>query len=163
MAEAPVTPDLVTKWFQRKLFDPYGICPEEIVGSLGQSVSLEAFLARLFELCGRIKGKELVGSPAPAYVRRIQSLHALWPGAKFILLVRDGREVCLSALSRPHPAFTGRAPIWAEDRVSASALRWERDVRLGRENGRELGPKLYYEVLYEALVAQPEEESTKIC
>jgi hypothetical protein len=163
LAKGSVTADLVTKWFQRKLFDPFGFSREEIPPSPGQSVSLESFLTQLFELCSRINGKGLVGSLAPIYVRRIRALHTLWPGAKFIHLIRDGRDVCLSALSRPPAVFAGRSTVWAEDCVSAAALWWERDMRLGRQGGRELGPELYHEVRYEALVAQPEPECVKLC
>jgi hypothetical protein len=161
--EGPVTADLVTKWVQRKLFDPFGFSREEIPAPLGQSVPLKSFLAQLFESCCRINRKGLVGSLAPVYVRRIRSLHPLWPWAKFVHLIRDGRDVCLSALSGTPPVFVSRSAVWAEDRVSASALRWERDVRLGRQSGRELGPKLYHEVRYEALVARPEQECATLC
>jgi hypothetical protein len=163
LAEGPVTSDLVTKWFQRKLFDPFGFRREEIPPSPGQSVSLESFLTQLFELCSKVKGKGFVGSLAPIYVRRIRALHTLWLGAKFIHLIRDGRDVCLSALSRPLAIFSGRSNVWAEDCVSATALWWERDMRLGRQSGRELGSELYHEVRYEALVAQPERECARLC
>src|SRR5262249_58739314 len=120
-------------------------------------------LGRLLNLCATSRGKGFVGSLSPGYVRRIRVLHGLWPSAKFIHLIRDGRDVCLSALSSPVPAFVGRSSLWAEDGVSAAALWWERDVRLGRRSGRKLGPELYHEVRYEALVASPEAECAQLC
>src|SRR5262249_8484275 len=43
------------------------------------------------------------------------------------------------------------------------ALWWERKVRLGRQGGQALTPELYYEIRYEALVAQPEDECAQLC
>jgi hypothetical protein len=163
VGEGAVTPELVTKWHQRKRFDPFEISLQEILASLGPSMPCQAFVGQLFDLCGRIKGKRIVGSLTAAYVSRIRALHGLWPQTKFIHLIRDGRDVCLSALDLPLPAFRGRSTVWTEDRVAASALWWERDVRLGRRDGRELGPELYHEIRYEALVAQPEPECAKLC
>src|SRR5262249_34311542 len=163
VAEGSVTPEMVAKWLERKLLEPFEIEGEEILALPDQSMTYKMFLPRLFDLCGRTQGKQHVGSLTPAYVRRIGALHTVWPWAKFVHIIRDGREVCLSALSRTPPALEERSAVWAEARVSASALRWERDVRLGQESGRELGQELYHEVRYEALIAQPEQECDKLC
>ncbi|MDQ3783015.1 MAG: sulfotransferase, partial [Actinomycetota bacterium] len=42
-------------------------------------------------------------------------------------------------------------------------LHWERLVRLGREDGRPLGPDRYYELKYESLVTDPAAESAALC
>src|SRR5262245_8967796 len=163
MGEGAVTAELAAKWHQRKRFDPFEVSLQEILAALGPSTPCKTFVGQLFDLCANINGKQVVGSLTAAYVSRIRALHALWPRAKFVHLIRDGRDVCLSALSSPLPAFRARPATWAADQVSASALWWERDVRLGRTEGRDLEPELYHEVSYEALVAQPEQECVKLC
>src|SRR5262245_26269268 len=163
MGDAAVTSELVAKWHQRKRFDPFEVSLQENLASLGQSMPCKTFVGHLFELCGRLKRKRVVGSLTAAHVSRIRALHALWSLTKFVHLIRDGRDVCLSALDSPLPAFRGRSAVWADDPVSASALWWERDVRLGMRDGRELGPELYFEIRYEALVARPEQECAKLC
>src|SRR5262249_31360269 len=56
-----------------------------------------------------------------------------------------------------------RSATWEEDPVTTLALLWEWHVRLGREAGRALGPRLYYEIRYEALVARPAEGGAPPC
>jgi hypothetical protein len=118
----------------------------------------------MFALYGRIKGKPLVGNKTPTYVRRIATLHGLWPRAKFVHLIRDGRDVCLSVLNWNHAyRAAGRYLTWPEDPVVTTALWWKRKVRLGRQGGQPLGPDLYYEIHYENLVAHPADECGKLC
>jgi hypothetical protein len=82
---------------------------------------------------------------------------------KFVHLIRDGRDVCLSVLNWYHADRTaGRYTTWAEDPVSTTALWWGRKVRLGRHGGRPLGRDLYYEIRYESLVTRPADECAKL-
>jgi hypothetical protein len=80
-------------------------------------------------------------------------------------LIRDGRDVCLSAISWKEKAtvLAGRFSTWAEFPVTTAAVWWKWRVRLAREAGEVLGPALYSEVRYEALVARPEQECAKLC
>ena len=97
-----------------------------------------------------------MGDKTPGYVRRIPTLHALWPEAKFVHIIRDGRDVCLSAINwRKADHALGRFSTWTEDPITTAAVWWEWHVRLGREDGGSLPPKLYHEVRYEALVSVP--------
>jgi len=130
----------------------------------GQLVSYGNLVSRIFDLYGERQGKPLVGDKTPDYVRCIETLHRLWPSARFVHVIRDGRDVALSMMdwpkSRPKP---GDFAAWREDRVSTAALWWEMNVRLGRRAGKSLGHKLYYEVRYESLVTHPEEECAALC
>jgi hypothetical protein len=59
--------------------------------------------------------------------------------------------------------LVARYRTWPEDPASTIALWWEREVRLACEDGRALGPELYCETRYEALVADPAGESARLC
>jgi hypothetical protein len=165
--EGRVTAEQVTSIIQkRKRFRQFEFSPEEFTGLLDadQPIPYVRFLNGIFALYGKHKGKRLVGNKTPAYVHRIPILHKLWPEAKFVHLIRDGRDVALSVLNWYHADRTaGRYATWAEDPVSTAALWWKRKVRLGQQGGQVLAPELYYEIRYEALVAQPEAECTKLC
>src|SRR3712207_7334880 len=64
----------------------------------------------------------------------------------------DGRDVCLSILNwKKADRALGRFSTWGEDQVTTAAVWWEWHVRLGREDGGSLAPKLYHEVRYEEL------------
>jgi Sulfotransferase family len=164
--EGPVTPNLVSKWIERKLFEPFELCRDDVAGLVppGQTIPYERFLTALLDLYGSAQGKHLAGSKMPAYTRHLADLHAVWPRTKFIHLIRDGRDVCLSLLdTSPGPGTVERYPTWAEDRVSTAALYWERQVRRGRAGGAALGAGLYHELRYEELVARPEEACARLC
>jgi Sulfotransferase domain. len=148
---------------------------EQMIGN-GKPVLYRDFVSALFDRYGAARGKFLAGSKNPDYLRHLPTLHELWPQAKFVHIIRDGRDVCLCAGDRwkgkPGPA---RFPFmlyespdrifddWQEDPVTTTALWWEWNVRLGRDFGRCLGPAMYYEMRYEALVTQPREECLALC
>ena len=161
-----ITPELITRLLQHKRFHKLGVGQEglgRIVGS-GPAVSYAAFVTGILDMYGKSRGKRLVGDKCPSYVLEIPSLHALWPGAKFVHLIRDGRDVCLSLLNWDKPdRITARFLGCAEDRVSTSALYWKWLVQAGRQAGRWLGPERYYEIRYEALLADAPGECTRLC
>jgi hypothetical protein len=130
----------------------------------GVPVSYTRLVARVYELFGSHRGKPLVGDKTPGYTKAIATLHRLFPWAKFVHLIRDGRDVCLSATTWHQVArLERRFPSWREDPVTTAALWWELHVRLAREAGMRLKPTLYYEMRYEELVADPSQESTALC
>jgi hypothetical protein len=172
-----VTPEgLATRKLMRKLlanprFLEMGIGGDELERLFGggKRVPYPCFVSGLFDLYGQKRGKPLVGDKTPGYARSLGTLHALWPRARFVHLIRDGRDVCLSLLSweraRGWKADEGAARfgVWAEDRACAAALWWEWHVRLAREAGGTLGPALYYELRYESLITRPAEECARLC
>jgi hypothetical protein len=161
-----VTPELVSELTRHKRFAQFEIPREQFEDLLGSGEALPypIFLNRVFGLYGTLKNKPLVGNKTSGYVRRIPTFHALWPDAKFVHIIRDGRDVCLSVLNWNKAERTaGRYASWEEDPVSTTALWWERKVRKAREDGAALGPGLYHETLYEDLVDDPERECKRLC
>jgi sulfotransferase family protein len=130
----------------------------------GHPLTYSRFVTAIFNLYGQVQRKPLVGDKTPDYVRRIRVLHELWPEARFVHVIRDGREVCLSMRewSKVHPK-PGDFTTWKDDPVSTVAWWWERNVRLGRDAGGLLGSGLYHELRYESLVARPREECERLC
>ena len=100
-----------------------------------------------------VHGKSRWGDKTPVYVRSIPLLARLWPEARFVHLIRDGRDVALSYLS----LHWGPSTIWS------AARKWRRDVSAGIRDGQPLGTSRYMEVRYEALVAEPRETLGAIC
>jgi len=64
-------------------------------------MSYASFLTAIFDLYGRMRGKDLVGNKTLDLVRKIDTLHSLWPKARFVHLLRDGRDVALSLMHWP--------------------------------------------------------------
>ncbi len=124
-----VTAEQVASMIQQKRFRQFAFSREEFQGLLesGEPMPYIDFLNGIFALYGETKKKVLVGNKTPNFVRRIPTLHDLWPEAKFVHLIRDGRDVCLSVLNWNHAYRTaGRYTTWSEDPVSTTALWWKR-------------------------------------
>jgi hypothetical protein len=167
--EGFVTPELVERLARFERFEHLQVDREQLERLVAgrERLPYRVFVSELFDLHGQTLGKRLVGDKSPRYVRNIPTLHELWPAARFVQLIRDGRDVALSVLSWKKVVERGglvaNLPTWEEDRTTTVALWWERLVRLGREDGARLGPALYHEVRYEALVADPAAECEDLC
>jgi hypothetical protein len=167
--EGLVTPELVPSLLERKRtpMAQLGVSREDLEGLIppGEPLPFAAFVSGLFDLYGRRRGKRLVGDKTPNYARELPTLHALWPRAKVVHILRDGRDVALSVLAHLDKLdrATARFVRCAEDTVSTAALYWKWTVLAGREAGGALGPELYYEIAYEALMARPAEECARLC
>jgi hypothetical protein len=90
------------------------------------------------------------GDKSPSYVTCIGELAAAFPAARFIHIVRDVRDVVLSA----HAA-------WGKDMLR-TAQRWSDDVGRGMATGRDLGMR-YTWLRYEDLTAAPETALRSLC
>jgi LPS sulfotransferase NodH len=161
-----VTPALVRRLTSYPRFARWQIpvASLEALVADGSQPTYAEFGSRFFDLYGAARGKVLVGDKTPRYVKDIPTLHGLWAQAKFIHIIRDGRDVCLSANAwRKAYKLQRRYPTWTSDPVAAAAAWWEWIVRLGRADGSQLGPERYYEVRYERLVADPAGECSALC
>jgi hypothetical protein len=98
-------------------------------------------------------GKARWGDKTPIYVRSIPLLAVLSPTARFVHLIRDGRDVALSYLSVP----------WGPSDIWQAAQRWRIDVSSGRRAGAALGPSRYLEVRYEDLIDDPRGGLERVC
>lgn len=93
------------------------------------------------------------GDKNPRYVFHVLRIARLLPEARFIHIVRDGRDVATSLVeSRFGPAT-----------LPAAAARWAHRVSVARRQGSLLGPARYREISYERLVAHPGEVLQELC
>jgi hypothetical protein len=169
--EGLVTRKLVRKLLEYPRFSELGIKRSELKALVDRrgTVPYSRFVSALFDLYGRKRGKRLVGDKTPGYARNLHTLHSLWPNAKLVHLMRDGRDVCLSVLSwqraRGWTAGQGlaRFSTWEQSPVCAAALWWDWHVRLAREAGLAFASGVYAELRYEELVANPDDQCRKLC
>ena len=165
-ADGRVTPALIKKLHEHRRFSHLRLDPREVeeAATAFEGRPYSDFVSNLFELYARGDGKPFVGDKTPPYVRKIDVLSKLWPRVRFVHLVRDGRDVCLSMRKwRMAHRAAGRRKTWQEDPVSTTALWWEWLVRLGREAGARLPGSRYLELRYEDLIANPEQQCRQVC
>jgi hypothetical protein len=110
-------------------------------------------MAAPYRAYARLQGKRRWGDKTPRYVEDIPLLARLWPDARFVHLVRDGRNVALSYADVP----------FGPKNVARAAALWSRRVSEGIAVGRTLGHRRYVEVRYEDLVEDAEGEVKEIC
>jgi hypothetical protein len=164
--EGNLTPEFIDALFAHEKFLKLKINRIELETILWnyESISYSQFISLLFDLYGRMHGKSLVGDKTPENAHHIPLLSGLWPHAKFVHLIRDGRNVALSAMAwEKNEKLKRDFTMWNDDPVATSALWWASCVRAARSAGRILGPDRYYEIHYEPLVANPEQEIRKLC
>ncbi len=118
------------------------------------------FVSLLYGQFARKHGKERGGEKTPAYVRHLPLLHRLFPWARSVHIIRDGRDAALSIVEWACRNGRQKGPAklapWREEPMATCALWWRWQVRLGRRSGSVLPPGTYREVRYEELVADPE-------
>jgi hypothetical protein len=167
--EGTVTPELAESLLAHRPFKNVSIGRKDLqrLAASGDHLDYASFVGAVFDLHGAAHGKRLVGEKTPHQVRSIPTLHAVAPRAKFVQLIRDGRDVSSSVLSWAKVVERGgsvaRFSAFREDPISTVAAWWEWLVRLGREDGAELGAELYHEVRYEHLVKDPKAECMQLC
>lgn len=121
------------------------------------------FVSHLFSELAKFHGKPLAGEKVCRYIWHLQRLSGLFPRTRFVHIIRDGRDVALSALDWARDdKGPGRHALWRDEPVAVCALWWIMLVEIGRRQAADLGASRYCEVLYEDLVARPEEELRRI-
>jgi Sulfotransferase family len=154
--DPPVTPELVDWLLGYRTFARLGLDEPTVRAAAASGGTWRDLVTALYDAFGRLHGKPLAGEKTPRYVRYLPLLHALFPDARIVHLVRDGRDVALSTLDWARPdRGPGRFDLWGESPVAVCALSWRWHVATGMRDGARLGD-LYCEVRYEDLVARPE-------
>lgn len=110
-------------------------------------------VAGAYRAFARAHGKTRWGDKTPRYVEHIPFLAGLFPGARFVHLVRDGRNVALSYANVPFGPKT----------VARAARLWARRVEAGVRDGRALPAGDYLELRYEDLIDDSEAELKALC
>lgn len=110
--------------------------------------TISSILSGLYEKNAQGEGKRRWGEKTPYYVLHMPLILEMFPGAKFIHLIRDGRDVLLSLF--------GRCDDFGVYNSYYGAKYWEHFVATGQHWGKRLGSERYLEIRYEDLVSQPE-------
>jgi hypothetical protein len=157
-SDLPLTPDLTERVRTYHRFHRLGVSDDAVEEAAAQSRTYSEFVAALYSSFAAEHGKPLAGEKTPDYVRHLRLLSSLFPWAKTVHIVRDGRDVALSLLEwAREDRGPGRFALWREEPIAVSALWWSWLVSAGRLDGGTLGPRRYHELRYEDLVAHPEQ------
>jgi hypothetical protein len=118
-----------------------------------QKPDLGTLIEAVFRLDQRLADKPRLGDKTPAYVLEMERLREVFPDARFIHLIRDARDVCVSL----------RKVGWHGPTVVHMARYWRRHVETGIRAGQRLGNDAYLQIPYESIVADVEGSLRAIC
>ena len=135
------------------------------------------------------EGKMIVGDKSPSstiHGQAVRELHAVFPDAKLVYIVRDGRDVLVSErfrnfveeskfltsedkhiieeFRRDHSRFmNGTRSIFTEAFIRRVAKGWVTNLQELEDEGKRLFDKNYFALRYEDLLEGPFEELTRLC
>lgn len=163
-AKIKLSDELAANVFQYHRFRRLGIGFAEFEAIRKRATSYQNFVAGLYSAFGFKQKKHLAGEKTPDYLRRLRLLHGLFPNAKLVHLVRDGRDVALSLLDWAGPTKgPGRIELWNRYPIGVCALWWKWLVEEARWQSAQLPPSTYLELEYKKLVAHPEPQMRLTC
>src|SRR5574341_1820689 len=134
------------------------------------------------------EGKRIVGDKSPSstiHGQAVRDMHAVYPDAKLVYIVRDGRDVLISERFRnfveesrflspedkriiealrqdPAPFMNGARTIFTETFIRRVAIGWVTNLKEIEEEGIRLFGKNYFALRFEDLLANPFEEMKRL-
>ncbi len=134
------------------------------------------------------EGKRIVGDKSPSstiHGQAVRDMHAVYPDAKLVYIVRDGRDVLVSerfrnlveeskflkaedkrimeALRKDKTPFTnGTRSIFTEAFIRRVAMGWVINMQETGDEGKRLFGENYFSLRYEDLLESPFEEMTRL-
>ncbi len=134
------------------------------------------------------EGKRIVGDKSPSstiHGQAVRDMHSIYPDAKLVYIVRDGRDVLVSErfrnfveeskflsredkrivqdLRKDQTPFTdGTRSIFTETFIRRVAAGWVKNLQETEDEGRRLFGNSYFSIRYEDLLSKPFFEVTKL-
>jgi len=134
------------------------------------------------------EGARIVGDKSPSSVihgQAVRDLHAVYPDARIVYIVRDGRDVIISERFRnfveeskfltaddkriiadlrhdPAPFEDGRRSIFTEFFIRRTATDWANDLQETEDESRRLFGDNFYSLRYEDLLQHPFDEMKEV-
>jgi hypothetical protein len=140
--------DLYRDYFFRSRFLERGLnLSEDELCAAAAEPTFQAIADVVLRETARSHGKSSWGNKKPSYSMQGTDLDEVFPTARYVHIIRDGRDVALSMRRATH--------LLLEQNWYFAARDWEAHVRGGRALGRRVGPQRYLEVSYEELLRQP--------
>ncbi|HWN05670.1 MAG TPA: sulfotransferase [Steroidobacteraceae bacterium] len=139
-----------TRW----LADRFGFSRDEVRAIYDAAASRPAFIVAFAALCMQKAGKARWAEKTPRNIGRVADIFRCFPEARFVHVLRDGRDVACSLRTHPrHRVIEGKlVPTGIRRPIAGCARRWVRDIEGSR---RWWGDPRFMTVRYEDLVLDP--------
>lgn len=134
-------------------FKKWEISSKDLAQLENSSVSQKVAIEFLYAAFAAKRDKDIVGDKSPKFIRKLNLLTSLYPAAKFIHIVRDGRDTFLSLKKRQHHSAKSALVSSAEWRMKEILI----------QRALKNIPKRAIRIRYEDLVQSPSQSLIKIC
>lgn len=104
----------------------------------------------------KFPGAILWGDQSPIHTFHIRPIAAVFPQAKYLHMVRDGRDAIASHIERSQY-------VEKEVTLEEATYRWKESIKRMQALKAKLDPAYYVEIRYEDLVTSPVDTLNKIC
>ena len=157
----PVDPDAFADDLARlPTLREWEVDPRDVRARLRPGMTVGEAVSQVYLAYAERHAKSRWGDKTPMYMQHLPMLERLFPDARYVHLIRDGRDAALSFLAMPEGVVTR---TWAHPTSAAGfACQWRTEVEAARALGRRVGSR-YLEVRYERLAAEPEDTLREIC
>ena len=138
----------------------WGVDAEDVRRRLRSGMPVGDAIGAVYESYAAAHGKQRWGDKTPMYMRHLRLLERLFPEAKYVHLIRDGRDAAVSFLQMPDGVVT---KTWAHPTTAADfACQWRTEVEAAQALGSRVGAGRYLEMRYEDLVESPDRHLKEI-
>jgi sulfotransferase family protein len=135
----------------------WGVDVDDLAERLPAAATFAQVIDCVYSAYAESQGKRRYGDKTPLYMQHLDLLPRAFPDARYVHIVRDGRDAALSFLAMTRrPRFNVSRPRGLADFAAA----WRREVLGARRFGRR-HPSI--ELRYEDLVAEPEARLRDVC
>jgi hypothetical protein len=150
---SPTPESLLATITRQREWGDFGLSEEELLDRFRAIEPLNAgdALREFYSAYAERVGKPRWGEKTPIYVKSMRRIERALPEARFVHVIRDGRDVALSIRDRA----VKEHPI---DRI---AERWVRRITRAREQAKRL--EHYEEIRYEALILDTRATLERVC
>lgn len=132
------------------------ICRETVITAISKASNYGEVFTEIYKI---VTHKNIVGDKNNYYINHIETLKSIYPNAKYVHIVRDGRDVACSYLKlKELDANLINKPNLPTE-IKEIAKQW---VSNNLQVKSKLDKEKYITVLYEDLIKHPSEELTKI-
>lgn len=166
-ADPAMTNEILEDTLAYYRFARLGLDEAETRAAAAAADTYTGFVSNLYSTFAAKHDKPYAGEKTPSYATSIPILHRLFPDAKFVFLVRDGRDVVLSVLDWAVRKGRRRGPakheLWDEDPLAAASTWWRWNVHLGLDGARMVGDDKVLRLRHADLVADPDGCMQRVC
>ena len=146
---------------KHRYFRDWGVAIDEFLASysnLNTDSTLGELMSALYSFHAKINSKVIWGDKTPPFCRYVKELKTIFPTAKFIHIVRDGRDQYVS-----RKTYTIHSAKRAANNVSVAAIEWNYKISKVKNGLSHTNASNSLEVRYEDLVTICESTLKKIC